>query len=76
LNKSKTTSVLWISALDVAYQWIAPNKETKDDATIEGVVRQVKKEAKLIEVVEKGKHIPTYVDIVDIFDENETTPLS
>jgi hypothetical protein len=25
--------------LDVAYQWIAPNEKTKDDATIEGEVK-------------------------------------
>ncbi len=29
----------YVSVLDVAYQWIAPNEKTKDDATIEGEVK-------------------------------------
>ncbi len=64
------------SALDVAYQWITPNKEIEDDATIEGATKQVEKEDKLIEADEKGKYIHVDAIIVDIFDEDETTPLS
>jgi len=67
---------IYISVLDVAYQWITPNEKIKHDATIEGEIKQVKKEGKSIEVVEKGKHILANAYIVDIFDEDETTPLS
>jgi hypothetical protein len=41
--------------LDVAYHRIAPNEETKDDATIEGKAKQVKEEGKLTETIKKGK---------------------
>jgi hypothetical protein len=60
----------------VAYQRITPDEKTKDDATIEGEAKQVEEEGKSIEVVEKGKQIPTNVDIVDISNENETIPFS
>jgi hypothetical protein len=60
----------------VAYQRITLDEKTKDDATIEGEARQVEEEGKSIEVVEKGKQILVNADIVDIFDEDETTPLS
>jgi hypothetical protein len=60
----------------VTYQRISPNEEIEDDATIEREARQVEEEGKSIEVVEKGKQIPTNAYIVDIFDEDETTPLS
>jgi len=66
----------YISVLDVAYQRITPNENIKHDATIEGEVKQVKKEGKSIEVVQKGKQIFANAYIVDIFDEDETTPLS
>jgi hypothetical protein len=38
--------------------------------------RQVEEESQSIKVVEKGKQIPANTNIVDIFDENETIPLS
>jgi AmiR/NasT family two-component response regulator len=62
--------------LDVAYQWIVPNEEIEDDATIEGEVRQVEEEGKSTKVVEKVKQIFADVNIVDIFDEDETISLS
>jgi hypothetical protein len=60
----------------VAYQWITLDEETKDDTTIEGEVRQVKEEGKLIEAIEKGKQIPKNVNIMDIFNEDEAIPFS
>jgi hypothetical protein len=39
----------------VAYQWIVPNEEIKDYATIEGKVRQVEEEGKSTEIMEKVK---------------------
>jgi len=66
----------YVSVLDVAYQQITPNEKTKDDATIEGEVKQVEKEGKSIEAIEKGRQILVNAYIVDIFDEDETTPLS
>ncbi len=87
LEKSETEFRRWhfeqiknyVSVLDVAYQRITLDEETKDDATIAGEVRQVEEDGKSIEAIEKGKQIPTNVanvDIVDIFDEDEATPLS
>jgi hypothetical protein len=66
----------YVSVLDVAYQQIAPNEEIEDDIAIEGEAKQVKKEGKSDKVVQKGKKVPTNVDIVDISNEDETTPLS
>ncbi len=60
----------------MAYQWITLDEETKDDTTIEGEVRQVKEEGKLIEAIEKGKQIPKNVNIMDIFNEDEAIPFS
>ncbi len=45
----------YVSALDVAYQWIIPYEETEDDATMEGKVKQVKEEGKSIEIFKKGE---------------------
>jgi hypothetical protein len=42
---------------------------------MEGKVKQVKEEGKLTEVIKKGKKF-LHMQIVDIFNENETTPLS
>jgi hypothetical protein len=61
--------------LDVAYQWIVPNEETEDDATIEGEATQVEEEGKSTKIVKKVKQILIDVNIVDIFDEDETIPL-
>jgi len=66
----------YVNALDVAYQWIVPNEEIEDDATIEGKVRQVEEEGKSTEIMEKVKQIFANVNIVDIFYEDETIPLS
>jgi deoxyadenosine/deoxycytidine kinase len=66
----------YVNALDVAYQRIVPNEETKDEVTIEGEVTQVEEEGKLTEIVEKVKQILANVNIVDIFDEDETITLS
>jgi hypothetical protein len=60
----------------VAYQRRTLDEETKDDTTIEREVKQVKEEGKSIEAIEKGKQIPTNVNIVDIFDEDEAIPFS
>jgi hypothetical protein len=60
----------------VAYQWITPDEETKDDATIEGEAKWVEEEGKSTKVVEKGKQIPANENIVDISNEDEATPLS
>jgi len=66
----------YVSVLDVAYQRITLDEEIKDDATIEGEVRQVEEEGKSIATIEKGIQIPIDVNIADIFDENEAIPLS
>jgi len=66
----------YVNVLDVAYQRITLDEETKDYTTIEGEVRQVKEEGKSIEAIENGKQIPTNVNIVDIFDEDEAIPFS
>jgi len=60
----------------VAYQRITPDEETKDDATIEGEAKQVKEEGKSIEAIKKGKKILIDANIMNIFDEDETIPLS
>jgi len=66
----------YVSVLDVAYQRITLDEEIEDDATIKGEVRQVKEEGKSIVAIEKGIYIPTDVNIADIFDEDEASPLS
>ncbi len=66
----------YVNVLDVAYQRRTLDEETKDDTTIEREVKQVKEEGKSIEAIEKGKQIPTNVNIVDIFDEDEAIPFS
>jgi cell pole-organizing protein PopZ len=66
----------YVSVLDVACQRIARDEETEDDATIKGEARQVKEEGKSTKAVEKGKLIPIDANIVEISDEDETTPLS
>ncbi len=66
----------YVSDLDVAYQRITPNEETKDDAIIEGEAKRVEEEGKSIEVIEKGKQILAYANIMDISNEDEITPLS
>jgi hypothetical protein len=84
LEKAKVEFKMWhfkqvknyVNVLDVAYQRITPNEKMKHDATIEGEVKQVEKEGKSIEVVQKGKQILANAYIVDIFYEDETTPLS
>ncbi len=50
--------------------------EIANDATIEGDTRSNRGQNKLIEEVKRGKDMPINVDIVDISNENETTPLS
>jgi hypothetical protein len=55
---------------------ITLNDKIEDDATIEGETKPNKEQDKLIEKVKRGKEILVNVDIVDIFDEYETTPLS
>ncbi len=60
----------------MTYQWITLDEEIEDDTTIKGEVRQVEEEGKSIETIEKGKQIPTNVNIVDIFDEDEAIPFS
>ncbi len=84
LEKGETELTKWhfeqvknyVIVLDVAYQQITLDENTKDDAAIKGEVKQVKEEGKSIEAIKKGKNIPTDANIVDIFDEDETTPLS
>ncbi len=60
----------------MAHQWITLDGETGDDATIEGEVKQVEKEGKSAKIVKKGKKVLANVNIVDISNEDETTPLS
>jgi hypothetical protein len=60
----------------VAYQQIAPSDETENDVTTKGEIKQIKEQGKSTEEVEKRKEIPIDVDIMDIYDEDETTPLS
>jgi hypothetical protein len=66
----------YVSVLDVTYQQIAPSEETKDDATIEGETKPNREQGKSTEEVKRGKEIPTDVDVVDISNEDDTTPLS
>jgi hypothetical protein len=66
----------YFNVLDVAYQWIALDEETEDDVIIKGKAKQVEEEGKSNEVIKRGKHIPAYENIVDIYNEDETTPLS
>ncbi len=60
----------------MAYQRISPDEKTKDDVTIEGEAKQVEEECKSIKTIKKGEKIHGNVDIVDISNEYETTPLS
>lgn len=76
INWEATIVANQVKVFFLTYQQISPYEQIEDDATIEREVKQVEEEGKSIEVVEKGKQIPTNVDIVDIFDEYETTPLS
>ncbi len=66
----------YINVLDVAYQWITSSDKTKDDATTKREIRSNKKQSKLIEKIRRGKKILIDVNIMDIFDEDETTSLS
>jgi len=60
----------------VTYQQIAPGEETKDDATTERETKPNREQGKSIEEVKRGKEFPTYAYIVDISNEDDTTPLS
>jgi hypothetical protein len=66
----------YVNVLDVAYQRIASGDKTEDDATTKGEIRSNKEQSKLTEEVRMGKEILVNVDIMDIFDEDETTSLS
>jgi len=66
----------YVNVLDVAYQQIAPSDKTEDDATTEGEIRPNKEQGKSIEEVRKGKKILANANIVDISNDDETTPLS
>jgi hypothetical protein len=67
----------YVNVLDVAYQRITLDEDIEDDATIEREVKQVEvEEGKSIAAIEKGIQIRTDVNIADIFDEDEATPLS
>ncbi len=50
--------------------------KTKDDATTERNTKSNKEQSKSPEEVRREKEIPIDANIMDIFDENETTPLS
>jgi hypothetical protein len=65
----------YVRVLDVTYQQIAPGEETKDDATIKGEIKPNREQGKSTEEVKRGKEIPANADIMDISNEDETTPL-
>jgi len=50
--------------------------KTKDDATTERNTKSNKEQSKSPEEVRREKEITIDANIMDIFDENETTPLS
>ncbi len=45
----------YVSALDVAYQWIAPGDATKDDASIEGETKPNREQGKSTKEVKGEK---------------------
>ncbi len=51
-------------------------EDNEDNVTTEGEVRQVEEEGKPAIAIKGDKQIPIDVDIVDIYDEDETMPLA
>jgi len=66
----------YVSALDVTYQQIILGEETKDDVTTKGKTKPNKEQGKSTKEVKRGKEIPADADIMDIFNEDDITPLS
>jgi hypothetical protein len=50
--------------------------ETKNDVTTKGEIRSNREQGKLTKEVRRRKEIHVDANIVDIIDENDTTPLS
>lgn len=66
----------YINGLDVACQQIKLGDETKNDVTTKGEIRSNREQGKLTKEVRRRKEIHVDANIVDIIDENDTTPLS
>jgi hypothetical protein len=55
---------------------ITSSDETKNDAVTKGETRSNMEQGKLIEEIRRGKEIHVDVDIMDISNEDEITPMS